>query len=276
LFPSRKPRRTGGDDGTDEGDSSSITRFSLLRYTTDGRNQAYILVAVLFLIKKLEGLKISTQKKAGQPLHCDASFFKSMATNLEVDEPALKGVTGMALSALYDRLIRKYKDLNMTMAEAGGAFTPTYFLDLVEKLSILHEYLFESTSSSKDKHSEKRGEKRDNQSSESSADSFAIFPNGTIKRQRGNSEPVSRKPESVECNPGIQSSFLLQTIPSSLQGHVEGSASIQLDREPRHDQSNHALDNIQRHNLNLVRILQILEILQPMAAEAILHLQRGQ
>lgn len=103
----RKPSRMRAEDGAEGGDSVGAPRFSLLRYTSDGRDQAYIFIAVSFLVKKFQELLDSSQEKAikSEP-NRDGHFFRMIAKNLGVGEPVLEGVTGQALWSMYDRLIK--------------------------------------------------------------------------------------------------------------------------------------------------------------------------
>jgi hypothetical protein len=135
----RKVKQTREEDRP-EGMMTFVQRYSLLRYTPDGRNQAYVLVAVMFLLKKLQERLILWRERSLE-LTPNRHFFTHLARALQEEEPGLEGVTGAALLAMYERLIQKYKDVRSTMPDTGSESVPTFLLGLVKKLVDLHEPL---------------------------------------------------------------------------------------------------------------------------------------
>ncbi|GJJ77547.1 hypothetical protein EMPS_09906 [Entomortierella parvispora] len=209
---SRKPQRTNLEDRPESG---YISRYSLLRYTSDGRNQAYVLVAVLFLIGELQELVISLQEKKDLiPPNFDRHFFGDLATTLEAKEQALEGVTGTALLAMHDQLLKSYAELREAVTETGEEATPTHLLRLVEKLFDLNEAVLEYAPSK----SVRRGKRR--QTEERYAQSQSSEPDVTNPLQGMNHK--RRKEEQIQVQSG---SHPVQET-STMQKPVERSGSL--------------------------------------------------
>ncbi|KAF9190469.1 hypothetical protein BGZ51_006885 [Haplosporangium sp. Z 767] len=129
------------EEGSESGRGEGLTRFSALRYKRDGKNQRNIMLATLFLTNRLPALMFDTSESQ-EPFSImrTSRSFRALAQELAKAEPSLRGVTGIALWAMYDRLIRKFDELyKLLQVETEGRFEPTYLSDLVQELHALHE-----------------------------------------------------------------------------------------------------------------------------------------
>ena len=162
---------------------TSASRFSLLRPRADGKNQAHILSAMVFLVRELQEVVLVPEKRYTVVPCRDGVFFRELAAKLEIEEPALRGVTGPALWAMYYRTIKMFKDLRTNMpVETEEGFMQTRLVKLAEQLSDLNEQLLDHVSSNKNKEWERqeRGRERRSRSVESNTTPFT----GRVARKR--------------------------------------------------------------------------------------------
>ncbi|GJJ69392.1 hypothetical protein EMPS_01738 [Entomortierella parvispora] len=121
--------------------SGKDVRFSMLRHRRYGENQAYILVAVQFLIRQFE--ELLTKPWESQMLFAlsRGKFFESLAKKLEKEEPVLRRVSGPTLRSMFERVVQKYEDLqNFKRSEPGGIFATTILMDKVGLMYRLHQH----------------------------------------------------------------------------------------------------------------------------------------
>ena len=125
-----------------------LPRFSLLLERPDGRNQIYILIAIMFLVRKFEGLvhdlPVMTKKETYRPCR-DGFLFRHWAYKLELQEPVLQGVSGEAYWSMYDRLLKNYADYKRVSEDFKEEclFEPTHLFKWVRRLSEVNEVYFD-------------------------------------------------------------------------------------------------------------------------------------
>ncbi|GJJ75003.1 hypothetical protein EMPS_09313 [Entomortierella parvispora] len=125
----------------------SSPRFRLLRPKCNGQNQAYILVAVVFLVRRfrelLDNLPGKDKKELFRPSR-DGYLFRDWAHDLGHQEPVFQGVTGQAYWSMYDLLLKKYADYQYISRNIGReyAFEPTILFNWVKELSELSATYF--------------------------------------------------------------------------------------------------------------------------------------
>jgi hypothetical protein len=182
---------TKGEDKT-EGGNGTTSRFSLIRSRPDGRNQAHILIAVMFLIHEFQQVLLDPPDKMESVTPCrDGVFFRVLATKLELEQPVLRGVTGPALWAMYNRTMRMYRDLCTNQLEGTGeVLAPTYLAKITEQLFGLNEKLL-SIVSLKDKNMDwEKQEHRQEMSVESSMETL-------VDRNKKRKEEFDEGPTSI-------------------------------------------------------------------------------
>ncbi|KAF9358727.1 hypothetical protein BGX26_001066 [Mortierella sp. AD094] len=149
----------GGDDYGDDGDGEYGTRKASIknkprksghktpfRELQHGTNQRNILIASLFLVKRIGqvAVKVESSNTYVPKLHKVGGVFGSISVELSKFDPAFTGITGTNLCSLYRRMIEEYGKL-MTFINLGGPWQDTHILDLAGKLAALDGPLQERT-----------------------------------------------------------------------------------------------------------------------------------
>ncbi|KAG0228822.1 hypothetical protein BGW41_003271 [Actinomortierella wolfii] len=110
----KKRKAKDSDDDTGDkpykGPSSRAIAFRALQLHLDYSNQLEVFVAVFFLTKNLPKALEHSDEFLSKVV-----MFKALAAHLDATEPLLKGVTGMALLSLHDRVVAKRKELMETL-----------------------------------------------------------------------------------------------------------------------------------------------------------------
>ncbi|KAG0250787.1 hypothetical protein BG011_008102 [Mortierella polycephala] len=114
--------------------SGASTRFKGLTHSTN--NVRNIFLATRFLVDNLHDI-IYQQALTDDSISMtrDGATFRNLAIELETKEPSLRGVTGLALHALYDRIVEKYHEYQQCLKRATGNITAkTFLMDYSERL----------------------------------------------------------------------------------------------------------------------------------------------
>jgi hypothetical protein len=193
----KETNSTKGDEEMAEVESVSSSRFSLLRPTADGKNQANILSAVVFLVRELREVLLTPPEKRDMAVPCrDGTFFRELATKLEIEVPILRGVTGPALWAMYDRTIKMYVGLRTVMAaETGEVFRSSRLVEFAEKLFNVNEQLLDYVSPNKSKARDRPEKGREAHVGPAESTSAPIVDR-MAKRRRENFSPEPSRPQS--------------------------------------------------------------------------------
>ncbi|KAI1288300.1 hypothetical protein EDD11_010016 [Mortierella claussenii] len=118
-----------------ENGASNPKTFRGLQENATGEHQRNIFLATQYLLARIQEMVYGDQDKEPFTLAREGKSFKTIAQELGVIEPSLKGVTGLALHAMYMRLIKDYEELKKVLVvETGGRFQPTLLTDLVKDL----------------------------------------------------------------------------------------------------------------------------------------------
>lgn len=129
--------RREGASAEDAGESGPANKtFRGLQVNNNGENQRKIFLATKYLVARIPEMVYGDEVDIGTfSLSRESKNFKVVAAELEDMEPSLKGVSGIALHAMYSRLIKAYKELEAILAvEAGGRFNSTQLMDLVKEM----------------------------------------------------------------------------------------------------------------------------------------------
>lgn len=187
---------TKGGENRSEGGNGTTLRFSLLRSRPDGRNQAHILSAVMFLIHEFQQVLLAPPDKRESVTPCrDGVFFRELATKLELEQPVLRGVTGPALWAMYDRTMKMYRDLCTSQpGETVETLAPTCLTKLTKELFGLNEKLLDFVSpKDKNKDWEKQDDKQERRAW--SVESSTVTPVDQMAKKR--KEEFDQRPTAV-------------------------------------------------------------------------------
>ncbi|KAF9347379.1 hypothetical protein BGX26_001144 [Mortierella sp. AD094] len=117
-------------------DEGNFRRYRRLQLTESGLNAKRIFLAARFLAERLPAIVYDKALKDDSLiLHRDGKAFRDLAKELEEKEPALRGVTGLALYGTYDKLCDVYHDFQKELGtEIGNLASKTALMGFAEQL----------------------------------------------------------------------------------------------------------------------------------------------
>ncbi|KAF9972421.1 hypothetical protein BGZ73_004463 [Actinomortierella ambigua] len=235
----KRKSKDSDDDASGEkpykGPSSKAIAFRALQLHLDYSNQQEVFLAVYFLNRNLPKALEHRDEFLSKVV-----MFKALAAHFDATEPMLKGVTGMALLSLHDRVVAKRKELMETLksdaldASQKLEWRDTKLSDAVRSLIGLDDQLSEAFAQKEGERKYKR-QKSDKPGS-STAATLGSSPSSSGKKHDGHSgseesenEPLASRRESIKAAAAAAATALASASSSAPKPAVTSNADKAKD-----------------------------------------------